>query len=190
MERGRGYNGERGGTGCRHIAAVEARIMRQKDPPASPVLAVLGRAQIRCPGKCKSGPIIRCGLRRHPRLEPARSHRRLGREKRFSNKPRFGNKALPPNLAVTSVMLAPLALRRKQSRCCPATADGECTWTPRSRQRADPVHTLTASKPSFGSKRSADEKFKRIGGKDRWLFAVTGAAARFALSRDVAASKM
>ena len=60
-----------------------------------------------------------------------------------------------------------------------------------SKHYTDSVHALVASlKPSFGSKWSADEKFKKVKGEDYWPFTIMDTTTRFVLSWDVAAEKM
>ena len=60
-----------------------------------------------------------------------------------------------------------------------------------SKQYTGLVHTLVDSlKPSFGTKWSADEKFKKVKGTDYWLFTVMDTTTRFVLSWDVSTKKM
>ena len=189
-----GYSKNRKGARCKHIVAVEMHVMSQKDPAASPARIVLGRVEIRCPNKCGSGRIIKYGLRKHPHREPTQTYKCLGCKRRFSHKPGFENKRHPPSLIIMSIMLVSTGVSPKVIsllfRNCGRGVHPD-TITRWSKHYADSVHALAASlKPSFGSKWSADEKFKRIGGKDCWLFTVMDTATRFVLSWDVAASKM
>ena len=60
-----------------------------------------------------------------------------------------------------------------------------------SKQYTGLVHTLVGSlKPSFGTKWSADEKFKKVKGTDYWLFTVMDTTTRFVLSWDMSTKKM
>ena len=171
-------------------------IMSQKEP-AAPSLSgiVLGRAEIRCPNeKCKSDLIIRYGLRKHPYREPTQMYMCLGCKKRFSCKPEFENRRHPPILIVMSIMLSSTGVSPKMI----SSIFRNCNWsvhpdtlTRWSKHYTDSVHTLVASlKPSFGSKWSADEKFKKVKGEDCWLFTVMDTTTRFVLSWNVAAEKM
>ena len=170
-------------------------IMSQKEPAASPARTVLGRAKIRCPTeKCESYPIIKYGLRKHPHQEPTQIYKCLKCKKRFSHKPGFENRRHPPSLIIMSVMLTAIGVSPKTASLlfhnCGLGVHPDTVrhW---SKQYTGLVNTLVDSlKPSFGTKWSADEKFKKVKGTDYWLFTVMDTTTRFVLSWDVSTKKM
>ena len=181
------------GSRCKHIIAAEIVLMEktpegEKSPPVT-----LGSLRPFC-SHCKSNHHAKDGRRRCKRRDPVQRFKCRDCGHRFSEGFGFVGRHVAPTfitmaLTVFGMGLSPaqacLLLKVAGVTVHPSTVQ---RWADRyGKQTARYVRTLRP--PGIGTRWSADEKFKRIRGMDRWVFAVMDSATRFILSHDVSPTK-
>ena len=186
------FHESRNGSRCKHIIAVEVTVLRaeqskrerQDEEPSKSI--VMGRIGYVCP-RCRSDRYSKNGTRRCKRKGRVQRFKCEECGRRFSANLGFEGLHIAAGLITLALMLFAIGTTTSGIREV-LIQRGVFVHKSTVQKWADEYaglvkgYTDTLTPPRIGSRWSTDEKFKKIRGQDRWLFAVMDSATRFILS--------
>ena len=187
------YHVNRKGARCKHIVAVEMLLVSQANVQDAGEPMTLDKPDVRCPN-CKSVKFCKNGNRYHKHRDPTQTFKCRKCNRRFTGKPGFEHRRHDPSMIIFCLMafgfgISPnnisLMFANCGNRVHPATVARWATHYAGLVERY-----ATTLRPSAGYRWSADEKYKRVSGKECWLFSVIDTATRFVLSWETSTGKM
>ena len=182
----------RNGSRCKHIIAVEITVLRAEQAkreekggkPGKSI--VMGRIGYACP-RCRSDRYSKNGTRRCRRKGRVQRFKCGECGRRFSANLGFEGRHIAAGLITLALMLFAIGTTTSGIREV-LIQRGIFVHQSTVQKWADRYaglvkgYTDTLTPPRIGNRWSTDEKFKKIRGQDRWLFAVMDSATRFILS--------
>ena len=185
------FHESRNGSRCKHIIAVEVTVLRAEQakrerPDGKPGKSiVIGRIGYACP-RCRSDRYSKNGTRRCRRKGRVQRFKCGKCGRRFSANLGFEGRHIAAGLITLALMLFAIGTTTSGIREV-LIQRGVFVHQSTVQKWADRYaglvkgHTNTLTPPRIGNRWSTDEKFKKIRGQDRWLFAVMDGAARLTL---------
>ena len=164
---------------CKHIVVAEMLLVSQANVPDAGEPITLDRPDVKCPN-CKSVKFCKNGNRCHKHRDPTHTFKCRKCNHRFTGKPGFEHRRHDPSMIIFCLMafgfgISPnnisLMFANCGNRVHPATVARWATHYAGLVERY-----ATTLRPSAGYRWSADEKYKRVSGKECWLFSIIDTA--------------